>query len=110
MWIMISGPYRSGSKDPVVWQQNLDAMNLAAYEVFKLGHVPVIGVNFAKPIIDLKGEECYDEIMMPLSMKTCERCDAVLRIGGASKGADMEVDYFEKKSLPVYRSIEEIPY
>lgn len=48
--------------------------------------------------------------MMPLSMKTCERCDAVLRIGGASKGADMEVDYFEKKSLPVYRSIEEIPY
>ncbi len=40
MWIMIAGPYRSGSSDPAVWAGNLRRLNAAAYSVFQKGHVP----------------------------------------------------------------------
>lgn len=109
MLIMVSGPYRSGSDDPEVWKENLKVMNAAAYEVFKKGHTPLIGVNAALPIIAEANEDKYDEIMMPVSLALANICDAVLRIGGISKGADDEVEIFVKKNLPVYYSIDEIP-
>jgi hypothetical protein len=108
MWIMIAGPYRAGSSDPAVWAENLRALNYAAHAVFKMGHVPVIGVNLALPIIQAAGEESYDDIMMPLSLSLTERCDAALRIGGPSKGADEEVTRFRQRGLPVFGSVEEI--
>ena len=109
MWVMISGPYRAGSKTEADRQANLDAMNRAAYEVFRLGHVPVIGVNMALPIISVMGADRYDEIMMPVSLALVDRCDACLRIGGPSKGADDEMEQFRTAGKPVYRRLEEIP-
>jgi hypothetical protein len=109
LWIMVSGPYRSGSDDPHVWQENLDAMNAAALDVWKKGHVPVIGVNMALPVIAAAGTDSYDDIMMPLSLQLADRCDAVLRIGGPSAGADREVERLQEQGLPVYRHIDEIP-
>jgi hypothetical protein len=47
--------------------------------------------------------------MAPLSMSLIERCDAVLRIEGASKGADEEVESFLARGLTVFRSMDEIP-
>lgn len=109
MWIMVSGPYRGGARTEADRQANLDAMNRAAYEVFAKGHVPVIGVNMALPIIQVRGPEAYDEIMMPVSLALADRCDACLRIGGASKGADDEVERFEAVGKPVYRRLDQIP-
>lgn len=109
MWIMVAGPYRTGSTDPNVWAKRLGELNDAAYEVWRRGHVPVIGVNMALPIIDVAGQGKYEDVMMPLSLSLAERCDAVLRIGGMSKGADEEVESFRRRSLPVYRDIGEIP-
>ena len=109
MYIMIAGPYRSGSDNPALWQENLDAMNAAAWQVFRIGHIPVIGVNLALPVIQAAGEEHYEELMMPISLAIAERCDAVLRIGGPSGGADREVDSFRTRGLPIYTSLEEIP-
>ena len=109
MWIMVSGPYHTGSTDPAVWAENLHKMNMAAYEVLRKGHVPIIGVNMALPIIESAGQHTYDEVMMPLALKLIDRCDAVLRIGGPSKGADQEVQVFEARGLPIYRSLDEIP-
>lgn len=109
MWVMISGPYRRGAKTEADRQANLDAMNRAAYEVFRLGHVPVIGVNMALPIITVMGADRYDEIMMPVSLALVDRCDACLRIGGPSKGADDEVERFRAAGKPVYRRLDEIP-
>ena len=109
MWIMISGPYRSGSDDPEIWNRNHGEMNKAAVHVLQKGHTPIIGINMALPIIAAQGEEHYDEIMMPVSMALAEKCDAVLRIGGESANADKEVDLFRKKGLPVYLSVDEIP-
>lgn len=109
MWIMIAGPYRGDSDDPAVWAANLRALNDVALEVFRRGHVPVIGVNMALPVIERAGAAAYDEIMIPLSLALAERCDAVFRIGGVSGGADREVERFAQRGLAVYRSLHEVP-
>jgi hypothetical protein len=109
LWIMVAGPYRSGSSDPAVWAANLRTLNQAAHTIFRKGHVPIIGVNMALPLIEAAGQEFYETIMLPLSLSLTERCDAVLRIGGASRGADEEVDRFRTRGLRVFNSTDEIP-
>jgi hypothetical protein len=109
MWIMIAGPYRTGSSDPRVWARKLGELNEAAHAVFRKGHVPIVAVNLALPIIERAGDHEYAHIMMPLALDLTERCDAVLRIDGPSAGADEEVERFRARDLPVYRSIDEIP-
>jgi hypothetical protein len=109
MWIMVAGPYRTGSSDPAVWAENHRRLNDAAYAVFKRGHIPIIGVNLALPVIERAGQPMYDRIMVPLSLALTNRCDAVLRIGGASRGADEEVARFEARGKRVFRSLDEIP-
>ena len=66
MWIMIAGPYRSGAKSEVECEENLRRLNEEAARVLAKGHVPIIGVNLALPIIAAAGAEHYDEIMLPL--------------------------------------------
>ena len=109
MWIMIAGPYTSGARTGADREANLLALNRAAYEVFRKGHVPVIGVNLALPVIQAAGPETFDALMMPLSRALADRCDAVLRIGGASAGADEEAERIRARGGLVYSSIEEIP-
>lgn len=109
MWIMVSGPYTSGAKTEAEKQQNLTDMNSAAYALLQKGHIPIIGVNLALPIINTAGPDSFDDVMMPISLAAAERCDACLRIGGPSKGADEEAEVFKAKSLPVYYDLSEIP-
>lgn len=106
---MVSGPYTSGTKDPQVRAANLHAMNQAAYEVWKRGHVPVIGVNMALPVTEAAGPEQFDAVMMPLSLALAERCDACLRLGGPSKGADEEMEAIRARGGRVFMQIEDVP-
>ena len=106
---MVAGPYRAGAVDAAARAVNLHALNAAALAVFRRGHLPVIGVNLALPIIDAAGPESFDEIMMPVSLAVAERCDAVLRIGGPSGGGDEEVKRFRERGLPVFHALDEIP-
>jgi FMN phosphatase YigB (HAD superfamily) len=69
MWIMVSGPYRSGAADASERARNLAALNEAALALFRVGHVPIIGVNVALPLIEAAGAAAFDEIMMPLSRR-----------------------------------------
>lgn len=108
-WIMVAGPYTSGPATADARADNLAAMNEAAVALFRRGYLPVIGVNMALPMIDAKGPNAFDEIMMPVSLALAERCDAVLRIGDASAGADAEIDKFTARGLPVYRALSEVP-
>lgn len=108
MWIMISGPYTSGAADEEARRRNLRVMNDAALLVFRLGHVPIIGVNLALPIIEAAGPEHFDELMMPISLAAADRCDAVLRVGGPSVGADQEVERFRARGLPVFSAVQQI--
>jgi hypothetical protein len=111
MWIMIAGPYRSGTKSKEDREQNLLKLNRAAYEVFRKGHVPVVGVNCALPVIAAaeSGSDAYDSIMIPLSLAMAERCDAILRIGGFCPGADEEVERVRRRGGVAYYSVGEIP-
>jgi len=109
LWIMVSGPYTTGARARADRKRNLEALNRAAYEVFRRGHVPIVGVNLALPIVEAVGDERYDEVMMPLSLAAAERCDAVLRIGGASTGADQEVERIQARGGKVFYSVEELP-
>lgn len=106
---MIAGPYSAGGADALRRAANLEAMNAAALKVFEKGHIPVIGVNMALPIIACAGEERFEEIMMPISLALADRSDAILRIGGPSKGADQEVDRFLAADKPIYACVDEIP-
>jgi hypothetical protein len=108
-WIMIAGPYRSGASTAEQRRQNLSRLNQVALAIFRKGHVPVIGVNMALPMIEAAGAEFYDEIMMPISLALAERCDAVVRVGGASEGADLEVELIRSRGGVVYATLSEIP-
>ena len=63
MLIAVSGPYSAASSEER--RKNLEVMNRAAAEVFRLGHVPIIGVNAALPMVDFLGDnEDRDEAIM----------------------------------------------
>lgn len=111
MWIMIAGPYRAGAAVPATRAVNLKTLNQAAVALHRAGHVPIIGVNMALPMIEAAGgtASAYEEIMAPVSLALVDRCDACLRIGGPSKGADDEVKRFEAAGRPVFRSLDEVP-
>ncbi|MGE0120373.1 MAG: hypothetical protein AB7S71_22195 [Dongiaceae bacterium] len=111
MWIMVSGPYTAGGADAARRAENLRTLNKAAVALLRAGHVPVIGVNMALPMIEAAGggASAHRDIMMPLSLALAERCDACLRLGGSSQGADDEAARFAANGRPVYRNLEEIP-
>jgi hypothetical protein len=92
--VLVAGPYRSGTgDDPDKLQANVERMNRAALDVFRRGHVPITGEAVALPLIELAGSErvgdaVFDEIFHPVARWLLTRCDAVLRVGGPSAGAD----------------------
>ncbi len=109
-WIMIAGPYSSGAKTEEERQRNLDVLNRAALAVLEKGYVPIIGVNNALPLIRVSNDpNAFDRIMMPYSLALSERCDACLRVGGPSKGADEEVERFRAAGKPIYFTLEDVP-
>ena len=106
---MIAAPYTSGGADAALRAARLAEMNRAALAILRLGHVPVIGVNMALPIIAAAQADVFDEVMMPISLALAERCDAVLRLGGPSQGADQEVARFAAAGKPVFHTLADIP-
>jgi len=116
MLILIAGPYRSGTNDdPQLIQQNLQHLESVALPIFRKGHIPIIGEWVALPLIHLAGstrigDEAWQEIQYPVAHGLLEKCDAVLRIEGASKGADQDVKIAQERDLPIYYNIEDIPY
>ncbi len=106
---MVAGPYTAGGADAAGRAANLRALNEAAVALHRLGHVPMIGVNMALPMIEAAGPGAFDAIMMPVSLALAERCDACLRIGGASAGADAEAARFRAVGKPVWTRLEDVP-
>jgi hypothetical protein len=86
----------------------LTNLNKAAAEVLKRGHIPLVGVNAAGPVVEQAEVEDRYEVIMHICEALAERCDAVL-LAGESGGACREAAVFERRGLPVYRAVEEIP-
>lgn len=113
--ILVAGPYRSGTNDdPVKIAANVAAMTDASLELFRVGHLPVMGEWFALPLIEHAGsaqigDAAFNEIFHPISRRLVAKCDAVLRIGGASVGADEMVALGRANGKAVYFGMDEVP-
>jgi hypothetical protein len=115
MMILIAGPYRSGTDDqPALLAQNLAALEQAAWPIFRAGHVPMIGEWVALPVMrgagsTRVGDPVSETILYPTADRLLQHCDAVLRLPGASTGADNDVRIARERGIPVYERVEDIP-
>ena len=114
LMILVAGPYRSGTDgDPARIQANVDAMTRTALELHRRGHLPVMGEWFALPLIEAAeaaGEhDVYEAIFHPVAEQVLARCDACLRIGGPSEGADRMVATARRLGKAVFSSLDEVP-
>ena len=115
MFILIAGPYRSGTNDdPQLMRENLSRLESVALPLFRLGHIQMIGEWVALPLLHLAGsvkpgDEPYEEILYPVAKRLLDKCDAVLRLEGASKGADEDVRIARERGLKVYYRLEDVP-
>lgn len=114
MLILIAGPYRSGTNDdPERLAANLRFLESAAWPIFAAGHIPMIGEWVALPVMrcvdSVVGDPTSLTVLTPTAERLLQHCDAVLRLPGASTGADNDVRIAEARGIPVYRSLDEIP-
>ena len=115
LMILIAGPYRSGTgDDPAKMAANVQAMEAYALPLFRAGHIPVAGEWLALPLVALAGstavgDAAFDEIFHPIAERLLARCDAVLRVGGASQGADEMVRLAESRGQMVFYRLEDVP-
>jgi hypothetical protein len=114
MMILIAGPYRSGTNDdPKLITQNVENMAQTALSVYKMGHLPVLGEWIALPLIETAGSErvgdnIFNEIFHPSAIRLISHCDAILRIGGHSQGADEMVKVGLEKGKQIFYNLCEI--
>ena len=115
LMILVAGPYRSGTDDdPVLIARNVEAMTDTALRLFRAGHLPVLGEWYALPLIEHAGSKgigdaIFDEIFHPISRRLVQKCDACLRIGGPSKGADEMVALAKSFDRRVFFKLEDVP-
>jgi len=115
LMILIAGPYRSGTgDDPSRLAANVRAMEAYALPLYRAGHLPVVGEWLALPLVALAGsraigDEAFVEVFHPIAERLLERCDAVLRMGGASQGADLMVQIAEQRGLKVFHALADVP-
>lgn len=113
--ILVAGPYRSGTNDdPALIAANVKTMTDTALELYRLGHMPVLGEWFALPLIEAAGSKqigdaIFNELFHPVAVKLIDHCDAVLRIGGPSAGADEMVNTGKAKGKLIFFSMHELP-
>ena len=82
--VLVAGPYRSGTGDDPL---------------------PLIELAGSRRV----GDEVFDEIFHPIARRLLALCDAVLRVGGASAGADEMVELARADGKLVVSSIGELP-
>ncbi|MDZ3826908.1 MULTISPECIES: NUDIX domain-containing protein [Pseudomonas] len=115
LMILVAGPYRSGTgDDPAAIAANLQAMQACAAELLQAGHFPLLAEWVALPLVQLAGsqhvgDEVYQAHFHDYAKTLLQRCDAVLRIGGESAGADQMVELARQRGLAVYHDLREIP-
>ena len=112
--ILVAGPYRSGTNgDPELIQANVDAMTATSLELYRRGHLPVMGEWFALPLIEAaeaSGDaNAFEEFFHPIAERVLARCDACLRIGGESSGADRMVLVAGDLGKAVFTSLSDVP-
>ena len=115
MIILVAGPYRTDTRDePSKLAANLQAMQENAAALMEAGHIPMVAEWLVLPLVQMAGsrkvgDEVYQRHFHEYSKALLLRCDAVLRIGGRSEGADVMVSTALQHGLLVFRHLEEVP-
>ncbi len=115
MMIMVAGPYRSGTgDDPAKMAENVRTMEAFALPLYRAGHLPLVGEWLALPLVALAGsqrvgDDAFNEIFHPIAELLLDHCDAILRVGGPSQGADQLVEFAHARGISVYLSLDEVP-
>lgn len=115
LMILISGPYMTGTngnEDAIA--RNLKAMEDYALPIFEKGHIAVVGEWLAWPVIRQAGgdshtSEQFSQYQYPVAHRLLEKCDAVLRIPGESRGADLEMAKAKEMGKIIFLSLGDIP-
>lgn len=106
MIIGVAGPYSAPTEEQR--NRNLAAMNEAAARLLEKGHVPLIGVNAALPVVDRAQVNDRYRAIMEISLTVIDRCEALLLLG-ESPGALKEKELVAGKGLAVYYSGDDVP-
>jgi hypothetical protein len=115
LMILVAGPYRSGTNDdPVLMERNLSKLESVTLDLFRAGHLPVIGEWLALPLLRqagsrVPGDGPYQEILYPVAERLLHKCDAILRLEGDSKGADEDVRIGKERGLQIFYQLSEVP-
>ena len=115
MFILLSGPYMTGTDgDEARIRQNLARMEAMALPLFEKGHLAVVGEWLSWPVITAAGgdshqSEQFSRYQYPVAHRLLAKCDAVIRIPGESRGADLECDLARSMGKPVYTDLDDVP-
>ena len=113
--ILVAGPYRSGTNDdPALISRNVETMTNVALQLYNRGHLPVLGEWLALPLIEAAGstqigDAVFNNLFHHIAIQLLHRCDAVLRIGGPSAGADEMMSLGRQLGKQLFYDFTEIP-
>ena len=88
---------------------NAGVMERAALALFRAGHIPVLGRWFS-PLLTSDAESAppqVDENGAPIAERLIGRCDAVLRVEGATPEADALVSAARARGLRVFMTLDD---
>lgn len=106
MIIGIAGPFYA---DTVAERlNNLETMNRVAALLLEKGHIPLIGLNAALPVVEMANISNRHKAIMDITLAVISACEALYLIE-ESLDACMERDFVLSKGLPVYYHIDDIP-
>jgi hypothetical protein len=105
--IYVAGPYSGSTKTKV--EQNVATAIKVGVEVIRKGHYPYIPhlTHFVDGV-EGKSLTLLWEDHLDWGLSWLDRSDALLYIG-ASRGANIELEYALKRGKAIFRSIEEVP-
>ncbi|RYD54733.1 MAG: DUF4406 domain-containing protein [Sphingobacteriales bacterium] len=106
MIIGVAGPYSAPTAEQR--QANLDAINKAAAKLLEMGHIPLVGMNAALPVLAHASISDVYEATMDISLAVIDSCEALLLLA-ESPGANRERDLVLAKGLPVYYKLADVP-
>ena len=106
MIIGVAGPYSAPTS--AERKANLDALNEVAARLLEQGHIPLIGVNMALPVLLKADVPDRYSATMAMSLALIGACEGLLLLA-ESPGANKERDLVLSKGLPVYLRIEDVP-
>ncbi len=106
MIIGVAGPYSAATAEQR--KKNLNAMNEAAAKILEKGHIPIIGMNAALPIVDLAHVADRYKAIMEISLAVINQCEAIL-ILAESPGVLKERDLVLANGGKIFYSFAEIP-